>query len=214
MLNETKNQSDQPIKLEALSIGGLDIEIAMIEDEMWVYAPNLAEILGYRDSRDMLRGDDEERRKLSVKTVGGVQTATLLSEPHFYRIVLRSRSDAAERFKQWLFKEALPDYNKSDRARMHLAAFRLGVRIELTEAQWEWLGHNPQLVDILPLALAGYDATKISQMLDYKTKATGVTARKQIQRLKELGFLPQVIEPRIKQLERKIKLDMATKLAE
>ena len=45
-------------------------------------------------------------------------------------------------------------------------------------------------------------------MLGYKTPS-GVTARKQIERLKALGILPQHIEPRAKQLERKIKANLA-----
>ena len=49
-------------------------------------------------------------------------------------------------------------------------------------------------------------------MLGYNTP-TGITARKQIDKLKELGFLPQVIEPRLKQLERRIKTERCEQAA-
>lgn len=83
--------------------------------------------------------------------------------------------------------------------------------LDFTEAQWEWLRYRPQFVDLIPLALAGYDGVRISQILNYNTK--GITVIKQINRLKELGFLPQVIEPRIKRLERQIKAELAAKQA-
>lgn len=207
-------ESVPPLKLEALSIGGLEVEVAMIDDVPWFYAPDLAAVLGYRDARDMLRGDgDDERCKRAVLTSGGVQMATLLNEPHFYRVVLRSRSEVAGRFKTWLFKEALPDYSKSNQAKMRLEAERLGVTLDYTGAQWEWLNTLPNYVGIIPLALAGYDSMQISKMLNYKTVGTGITARKQIEKLKSLGFLPQVIEPRVKRLERQIKAAHLAKLA-
>jgi hypothetical protein len=63
-------------------------------------------------------------------------------------------------------------------------------------------------VDLLPLALGGYNSVEITRMLRYNTKS-GITARKQIDKLKELGFLPKVIEPRAKQLERRILAERA-----
>lgn len=214
MTETTTETINSPVKLEPLTIGGLEVDVAMIDGEPWIYAPELAITLGYRDARDMLRGDgDDERRKCAVITAGGVQVATLLNEPHFYRVVLRSRSKVAERFKAWLFKDALPEYSKSNQAKMRQQAEKLGVTLEFTETQWEWLNAVPYYVDIIPLALAGYDSMQISKMLNYKTVGTGITARKQIERLKALGILPKVIEPRIKRLERQIKAEMAAKLA-
>ena len=110
----------------------------------------------------------------------------------------------AEPFKRWVFREVLPSIRKTGQYQMHQEALDLGISFNFTKAQWDWLKLHPYLVDLLPLAAAGYNSVEISRMLGYNTP-TGITARKQIDKLKELGFLPQVIEPRLKQLERRIK---------
>jgi len=60
--------------------------------------------------------------------------------------------------------------------------------------------------------MAGYNSLEITQLLGYHTKS-GITARKRIHKLRELGFLPMVIEPRVKQLERRIKAQRAANQA-
>lgn len=198
-----------PLKLETMTMGAMSVEMVNISDNPWFYAPSLAQTLEYKDARDMLRGvPDDEKGPHSVRTLGGVQEATMLNEAGFYRVVMRSRSDVAEPFKRWVFHEVLPSIRKTGQYKVHQEAQKLGVKMDYTEAQWDWLRYRPQFVDLIPLAMAGYDATRISQMLDYKTKTSGITARKQIERLKELGFLPPVIEPRIKRLERQIKAEL------
>lgn len=202
-----------PLDLEILTMGDMSVEIININNDPWFYAPSLARTLEYRDAPQMLRGvDDDEKSLHSVQTLGGIQEANFLNEAGFYRVVMRSRSAVAKPFKHWVFHEVLPSIRKTGQYKVHQEAQKLGLTLDYTDDQWEWLRYRPQFVDLIPLALAGYDGTRISQMLDYKTKSNGITARKQIERLKELGFLPQVIEPRIKRLERQIKAEMATKL--
>ena len=206
----------QPLKMETLTMGNMSVEVVNINDAPWFYAPSLAKTLEYKDARDMLRGvPDDEKTIFSVQAPsalnaeGVLREATLLNEPGFYRVVMRSRSAVAEPFKRWVFHDILPSIRKTGQYKVHQEAQKLGVTLDYTDDQWEWLRYRPQFVDLIPLVLAGYDAVKISQMLPYNTK--GITARKQIDRLKELGFIPQVIEPRIKRLERQIKAKLAAK---
>lgn len=204
----------QALKLTNMTMGEMSVEVVNINDDPWFYAPSLAKTLEYQDATNMLKGVlDDEKGLYSVQTLGGVQESNLLNESGFYRVVMRSRSAVAEPFRRWVFHDILPSIRKTGQYKVHQEAKKMGVTLDFTEAQWEWLRYRPQFVDLIPLALAGYDGTRISQMLDYKTKSNGITARKQIERLKELGFLPQVIEPRIKRLERQIKAELAAKLA-
>jgi hypothetical protein len=150
----------------------------------------------------------KEKSTRLVCTLGGVQKATLINEPGFYRVVFRSRSELAEPFKEWVFQEVLPSIRKTGQYRVIQEAKRLGHRMDHTDAQWNWLKERPDHVDLIPLALAGYNSVQITRMLGYKTPS-GITARKRIEKLKELGFLPQIIEPRAKQLERQIRAELA-----
>lgn len=192
-----------------MTMGNMSVDVAMIGDDMLFYAPSLARTLEYRDAFNMLRMvKDDEKVTHAVSTPGGVQEANFLTEPGFYRVVFGSQSAVAEPFKCWVFYEVLPSIRKTGQYKMQEEAKRLGVSFEYTADQWEWLKMRPGLVDLIPLALGGYNSVEITRMLKYNT-STGITARKQIDKLKELGFLPKVIEPRAKQLERRILAERA-----
>lgn len=202
-------QGRDALKLQTMTMGNMSLDVAMIGDDLWFYAPSLAKTLEYLDATNMLKGvPDNEKGLHSVQTLGGVQDANFLNEPGFYRVVARSRSDVAEPFKCWVFHDVLPSIRKTGQYKMQEEAKRLGVSFEYTADQWEWLKMRPGLVDVIPLALGGYNSVEITRMLRYNTTC-GITARKQIDKLKELGFLPNVIEPRAKQLERRILAERA-----
>lgn len=206
-------RSQAALQLQTMNLGSMSLDVVQIGDEPWFYAPSLARTLEYPTAVQMLRGiPDDEKGVHSVHTLGGVQDANFLNEPGFYRVVTRSRSEVAEPFKRWVFREVLPSLRKTGQYQMHQEAQDLGVTFDFTKAQWDWLKLHPYLVGLLPLAAAGYNSVEISRMLGYNTP-TGITARKQIDKLKELGFLPQVIEPRLKQLERRIKTERGEQAA-
>lgn len=197
------------LQLQTMTMGAMSLDVVPIGDEPWFYAPSLARTLEYRDAFNMLRMvKDDEKGTHKVSTPGGIQEANFLNEPGFYRVVMGSQSEVAEPFKRWVFRDVLPSIRKTGQYKLHQEARRLGISFDFTEAQWEWLKLRPYLVDLLPLAAAGYNSVEITRMLAYKT-ASGITVRKQVEKLKELGFLPQVIEPRVKQLERRIKKERA-----
>ena len=212
-LHAALGRSQSALQLQTITLGAMGMDVVQIGDEPWFYAPSLARALEYKDARDMLRMvKDDEKAPHKVRTSGGVQTANFVNESGFYRVVMSSQSEFAEPFRRWVFREVLPSLRKTGQYKMHQEAHRLGVRFDFTEVQWEWLKLRSYMVDLLVLAAAGYNSVEITRMLGYNTK-TGITARKQIDKLKELGFLPQVIEPRVKQLERRIKVERAAQVA-
>lgn len=197
------------LQLQTVSLGDMSLDIVQIGDDLWFYAPSLARTLEYRDAFNMLRMvKEDEKGTHKVSTQGGVQDASFLNEPGFYRVVMGSQSAMAEPFKRWVFRDVLPSIRKTGQYGLHQEARRLGISFDFTKTQWEWLKLRPYLVDLLPLAAAGYNSVEITRLLNYKTPS-GITVRKQIEKLKELGFLPEVIEPRVKQLERRIREERA-----
>ena len=215
-------RSQSALQLNTMTLGAMSLEVVEIAGDPWFYAPSLARTLEYKDARDMLRiVSDDEKRVFKVHQpstakdaveLGQRRDANFINEWGLYRLVSRSNSANAEPFKRWVFREVLPSIRKTGQYKMHQDAQRLGVRFDFTEVQWEWLKLRSYMVDLLVLAAAGYNSVEITRMLGYNTK-TGITARKQIDKLKELGFLPQVIEPRVKQLERRIKVERAAQVA-
>ncbi len=86
---------------------------------------DVAEVLGYNNSRDALRKhvDEEDKGVASCDTPGGVQQLTVISESGLYSLVLRSHLPSARTFKHWVTSEVLPSVRK-------LGAYATPVTIE------------------------------------------------------------------------------------
>lgn len=77
--------------------------------EPWFVAADVATILGYRMASDMTRRlDDDEKGTRSVRTPGGDQDMTVISEAGLYSAVLGSKIPEAKAFKRWVTHEVLP----------------------------------------------------------------------------------------------------------
>lgn len=203
---------DEPLDLQTMQMGTLSAEIVMIDGEPWFSAASLARTLEYRDASNMLRGvEDYMRRAQKVRTEGGPQMVTLIKEGGFYQVVLRSQSKVAEPFRSWICNEVLPSLRKTGQYQLIQDVDQLGQSLNYMADQWDWLKIKPQFVPLIPLALAGYNGGEISKMLQTSSNAAASTVLvgERIRKLKSLGFLPKVIEPRRKQLEQRIKAKMA-----
>jgi len=65
------------------------------------------------DRTSLERLDDDEKGVDSIHTLGGIQTATVLSESGLYTLVLGSRKAEAKAFKKWITSEVLPSIRKT-----------------------------------------------------------------------------------------------------
>lgn len=72
-------------------------------------ASDVAKVLGYRMSSDMTRRlDGDEKGTRSVRTLGGTQEMTVITESGLYNAILGSKVEGARRFKRWVTHEVLP----------------------------------------------------------------------------------------------------------
>lgn len=79
------------------------------DGEPWFVASDIAKALGYRMASDMNRRlDDDEKGTRSVRTPGGAQEMTVISEAGLYGAVLGSKLPEAKAFKRWVTHEVLP----------------------------------------------------------------------------------------------------------
>lgn len=78
----------------------------------WV-ASDVAKILGYRNAPDMTRRlDTDEKGTHSMRTLGGDQALTVITESGLYSCILGSKRPEAKEFKRWVTGEILPSIRR------------------------------------------------------------------------------------------------------
>ncbi|OMB79225.1 phage antirepressor KilAC domain-containing protein [Mycolicibacterium conceptionense] len=105
---EKTRPADEPIEFK-FGERVLPILVWLIDGEPWFAASVVAAELGYRMASDMTRRlDADEKGTRSVRTPGGVQNITIISESGLYTAILGSRIPGAVEFKRWVTHEVLP----------------------------------------------------------------------------------------------------------
>lgn len=99
------------------------ITVVMVAGEPWFVAGEIAEVLGHRSAAEVTRLlKDKHRGTHSVRTPGGLQSVTVISEPGFYQAVLSRKPTAKampgmieriERFQDWVTEEVLPSIRRT-----------------------------------------------------------------------------------------------------
>lgn len=86
------------------------VRITVIDGESFFVGKDVAEILGYSNSRDAISKhvDEEDKGVAKCDTLGGMQELTLINESGLYSLILRSQLPKARQFKRWVTAEILP----------------------------------------------------------------------------------------------------------
>lgn len=92
-----------------------DIRTMNIDGEPWFVGKDVAEALGYKNTRQALSTNvmDEDKGVHSVDTPSGVQQMTIINESGLYDLIFSSKLDSAKRFKHWVTSEVLPSIRKT-----------------------------------------------------------------------------------------------------
>lgn len=88
-----------------------EIRTIMGEDsEPWFVGKDVAEILGFKNSRDAIKTHvfEEDKGVESIYTPGGKQSLSVINESGLYALVFGSRLEKAKEFKRWVTSEVLP----------------------------------------------------------------------------------------------------------
>ena len=84
------------------------IRVVRDEDgEPWFVAKDVLDVLDL-DKTALRKLDEDEKGVDSIHTPGGEQQMTIVTEPGFYKLVMRSRKPEAKAFKRWVTHEVLP----------------------------------------------------------------------------------------------------------
>ena len=91
-----------------------DVRTHVINDEPWFVGKDVADILGYSNSRKALSDhvDDEDKGVTKSDTLGGNQNITIINESGLYSLILKSKKPEAKQFKRWVTREVLPTIRK------------------------------------------------------------------------------------------------------
>jgi len=101
--------------IELFDFKGSEIRIVMIDGNPWFVAKDVCDVLEHTNSRAALeRLKSYEKGTSTIRTLGGNQEITVISESGLYRLVLTSRKPQAELFRDWLAQEVLPSLQKWD----------------------------------------------------------------------------------------------------
>lgn len=83
------------------------IRVSTQDGEPWFAASDVCSALGI-DKTAASRLDDDEKGLRLTQTHGGEQRILFVSEPGFYRLVMKSRKPEAKAFQRWVVHEVLP----------------------------------------------------------------------------------------------------------
>ena len=162
-----------------------DIRTVTIENEPWFVGKDVAEALGYSNSRKALSDHvhDDDKGVTKCDTLGGKQDLTIINESGLYALIFGSKLESAKRFKHWVTHDVLPvirktgSYSIIPKARAlttddymkaaQLAATCRNERLPYVLGFLEQAGFNIPEVTATPPALDGpVDCTEIQRLMD------------------------------------------------
>ena len=91
------------------------VRTLLIGNEPYFVGKDVADILGYTNSRDAIAKhvDPEDRGSVAIHDgTGGNPNQTVISESGLYSLILSSKLPGAKRFKRWITAEVLPAIRK------------------------------------------------------------------------------------------------------
>jgi len=92
-----------------------EIRVINQNNEPWFIGKDVADLLGYKNSRDALNKhtDIDERDVAKCNTLGGEQLQMIINESGLYSLILSSKLPQAKQFKRWVTGEVLPEIRKT-----------------------------------------------------------------------------------------------------
>lgn len=94
-----------------------EIRTVMVDGEPWFVGKDIAEALGYSNTRDALATHvmDEDKNTVAISDGKrrGNPNQVIINESGVYALIFGSKLDSAKRFKHWVTSEVLPQIRKT-----------------------------------------------------------------------------------------------------
>ena len=89
------------------------VRVTEINGKPYFMANDIARCLGYKRVADAVTAHCKGSVKYRYPTEGGTQEVKLIPEGDVYRLIIRSKLPAAEKFENWVFDEVLPSIRQT-----------------------------------------------------------------------------------------------------
>lgn len=93
-----------------------EIRTVTVDDEPWFVGKDVAEALGYSNTRDALSthvADEDKNTVVISDGKRGNPNQTVINESGLYALIFGSKLESAKRFKHWVTSEVLPTIRKT-----------------------------------------------------------------------------------------------------
>jgi len=92
-----------------------EIRVQQINGEPWFVGKDVADVLGYSNTKDAIckHVDPEDKLGSQIATSGQRREMTLINESGLYALILTSKLPQAKEFKRWVTSEVLPQIRKT-----------------------------------------------------------------------------------------------------
>ena len=111
-----------------------EIRTVVINAEPWFVGKDIAEVLGYSNSRKAILDHVDDADKIDGVTIrdsiGRDQAAVVINESGLYALIFGSKMASAKRFKHWVTSEVLPQIRKNGSYQKRLTPEEM-MRIQL-----------------------------------------------------------------------------------
>ncbi|CQR26187.1 Antirepressor [Streptococcus varani] len=99
---------------EIFNFKGQEVRAVTINNEPYFVGKDVADILGYSNSRDALSKhvDSDDKLTSQIATAGQNRNQTIINESGLYSLILSSKLPQAKEFKRWVTSEVLPAIRK------------------------------------------------------------------------------------------------------
>ncbi|HGZ8670690.1 TPA: BRO family protein [Staphylococcus aureus] len=102
-------------ELQTFNFEELPVRTLEVDGEPYFIGKDVADILGYTNSRKALSDHVDEEDKLTsrIVTSGQNRNVTIINESGLYSLIFSSKLENAKRFKRWVTSEVLPTLRKT-----------------------------------------------------------------------------------------------------
>lgn len=103
-------------QLQNFNFNGAQVRALTIDNEPYFVGKDVAEILGYKNTRDALNKHVDSEDKNTVAIRDGIKKGnpnqTVINESGLYSLIISSKLPSAKQFKHWVTSEVLPAIRK------------------------------------------------------------------------------------------------------
>lgn len=173
------------------------VRTVTIDNEPWFVGKDVAEALGYKNTRQALATNvmDEDKGVHSVDTPSGIQQMTIINESGLYALIFGSKLESAKRFKHWVTSEVLPSIRKTGGYQKPVQGKEL-LALAVLEAQKTIEEKDAQIEEMKPHAILGQAITTANTSIlvgdmakILRQNGVNIGGRRMFEWLRENGYL-------------------------